>query len=435
MTAASTGLKPAKGAYYTLSVLFLVLCFSVTDRYLLSILLVPIQDEMQVSDTAMGFLTGLAFAVFHSLAGIPLARVADRSSRRNLIAISIAVWSVLTALQGLARSFASLALARVGVGIGEAAASPSAHSMLSDLFPPERRGTAIAIFTMGGHLGIVVGMAMGGWLNDAYGWRATMIAIGLPGLAVALLVRFSVKEPERGAIEGRQVEHETPSLSTVFRWLWEQHSFRHLFSALPLFVITSYAINTWGPTFMIRVHDMTISEVGLWFGLISGISGAAGTLVGGHVCDRLGTRDMRWYLWLPALAALAAIPFCLGFLFAPDSRLALICLAPMVFLCSSYIAPIYALTQGLAGLRMRAMASAVTHLGSSVLGAGVGPQLIGALNDGLSPYAGDEAIRYSLLLIVITNAWGALHARLATRSLREDLARADERAVPGRNLA
>ena len=423
-------LKPVRGSYYTLGVLFLVLLFSVTDRYLLSILLVPIQDEMQVSDTAMGFLTGLAFAVFHSLAGIPLARIADRGSRRNLIAISIAAWSLLTALQGFARSFTTLALARVGVGIGEAGASPSAHSMISDLFPPARRGTAIAIFTMGGHLGIFFGMAVGGWLNDSYGWRATMVAIGLPGLAVALLVRFSLREPPRGAIEGRQVEGETPSLAAVFRWLWEQRSFRHLFLALPLFVITSYAINTWGPTFMIRVHGMSTSQVGFWFGLVAGIGGAAGTMLGGHVCDRLGARDVRWYMWLPALSALAAIPFCLGFLFAPDPYLALLFLAPMIFLCSSYIAPIYALTQGLAGLRMRAMASAVTHLGSSVLGAGVGPQVIGALNDWLSPFAGEEAVRYSLLLIVITNVWGALHARLATRSLREDLARAETRTVP-----
>lgn len=422
--------KPARGAYYTLGVLFLVLLFSVTDRYLLSILLVPIQDEMQVSDTAMGFLTGLAFAVFHSLAGIPLARIADRSSRRNLIAISIAAWSLLTALQGFARSFTTLALARVGVGIGEASASPSAHSMISDLFPPERRGTAIAIFTMGGHLGIFFGMAVGGWLNDSYGWRATMIAIGLPGLAVALLVRFSLREPPRGAIEGRQAEGETPSLTAVFRWLWEQRSFRHLFLALPLFVITSYAINTWGPTFMIRVHGVSTTWVGFWWGLVAGIGGAAGTMLGGHLCDRLGARDVRWYMWLPALASLAAIPFCLGFLFAPSPFLAILCLAPMIFLCSTYIAPIYALTQGLAGLRMRAMASAVTHLGSSVLGAGVGPQVIGALNDWLAPLAGEEAIRYSLLLIVVTNAWGALHARLATRNLREDLARAETRAIP-----
>jgi len=164
--------------------------------------------------------------------------------------------------------------------------------------------------------------------------------------------------------------------------------------------------------------------------MVSGIGGALGTVVGGHLCDRLGARDARWYLWLPALAALAAIPFCLGFLFAPDPYLALICLAPTIFLCSTYIAPIYALTQGLAGLRMRAMASAVTHLGSSVLGAGVGPQVIGALNDWLSPVAGDAAVRYSLLLIVVTNAWGALHARLATRTLRDDLKRAEERTLP-----
>jgi predicted MFS family arabinose efflux permease len=374
----------------------------------------------------MGFLTGLSFALFNAIAGIPLARLADRHSRRTIIALGLVAWSILTAVQGSVRSYGMLALARIGVGVGEATTGPCAHSLISDYFRPERRATAIAVYTMGGHFGVLVGLALGGWLNDQFGWRLTLVALGVPGLLVALIVYLTVREPARGQSEGRSEEAdvEHPSLREVFGYLLSQPSYRHLMMMAPLFVSAAYAINIWGPAFLIRVHGMSTTEVGLRMGLIVGIGGGAGTLLGGYLCDRLGARDVRWYVRLPAFGALGMIPFLLMFLLWPDPDIALLFLGPMVFVGSTYIAPMYALSQSLSKLRMRAMSSAVIHLMISIFAAGVMPQLVGVLNDLLAGSLGAEAIRYSLFILVPANLWGAAHAFMAARTLPQDLAAA-----------
>src|SRR5216684_8826976 len=192
-------------AYYVLAVLFVVYIFNFIDRQILAILLQPIKEDLKISDTALGFLTGFAFAVFYTFAGLPLARLADRWVRRSLIAISIAIWSVMTATSGLARGFTDLALARIGVGIGEAGATPPAHALLSDYFPPEKRATALALYASGIYVGVGLGFWLGGWINDAYGWRMAFFVVGLPGIAMALLVRFTVREPVRGMSEHQPV--------------------------------------------------------------------------------------------------------------------------------------------------------------------------------------------------------------------------------------
>lgn len=415
--------QPASGhAYYALAAVFIVLTFSLVDRNILSILLIAIKDDFDASDSQMGFLTGMAFAVTNAIAGIPLARLADRGSRRTIIAVGLAVWSALTALQGFARSFSLLALARVGVGIGEASTGPAAHSMISDYFAPERRATAIAIYTMGGHFGVFIGYILGGWLNDMVGWRTTLIIIGLPGMLVALLVALTVREPARGQSENRVSDEAQAPLMEVVRYLWSRPTFRHLCAAAPLLVSAFYCLNIWGPAFLIRVHGLTTSEVGVRLGPIMGIGGAVGTLLGGFICDRLGARDPRNYLRIPGISALGMIPFLVLFLFSPQTDLALFALVPMVVLAATFIAPIYTVSIGLARLRMRAMSSAMIHLIISVVGAGVTPQLIGIFNDLLSVRFGEQAVRYSLLLVALTNAWGAAHIFLAARSLPADMA-------------
>jgi predicted MFS family arabinose efflux permease len=394
---------------------------SLVDRNILSILLVDIKGELQASDAEMGFLAGTAFALSNAIAGIPLARLADRRPRRTIIALGLAAWSLLTAGQGMARSLALLALARVGVGIGEASTGPAAHSMISDYFRPARRATAISVYTMGGHLGILIGLTAGGWLNESFGWRTTFIAVGLPGLLVALVFALTVREPVRGQSEGRDDSEEQEHWWDVVRYLWSRPAFRHLSFAAPLFVSAFYCINIWGPTFLIRVHGMTTSEVGVRLGPILGIGGALGTLIGGYACDRLSARDVRNYLRVPAFAALGMVPFVVLFLLWPESELAVLFLAPAVFLAGTFIGPLYSVALGLAKLRMRAMASAMIHLITSSVGAGVVPQVVGFLNDGLTPRFGDEAVRYSLLLLIATSSWGALHAFLAARTLRADM--------------
>ena len=407
-------------ARYALGALFVVLMFSLVDRNILSILLVDIQEEFGATDREMGFLTGTAFAVSNALAGIPLARLADRATRRNIVAGGLAFWSALTAGQGFASSFAILAAARVGVGIGEASTGPAAHSMISDLFRPQWRATAISIYTMGGHFGVLIGLVAAGWISEELGWRMTLVVVGLPGLLVAALVAGTLREPPRGQVD-QVADEPQPPLLEVVRYLWSRPTFRHLVAAAPLLVAAFYCVNIWGPAFLIRVHDLSKAEVGMRLGPVVGIGGAIGTLLGGYLSDRLGARDPRDRLRVPAYASLGMIPFLVGFLSVEDVDLAVLLLFPMMVLAGFFIGPIYSVALGIARLRMRAMSSALVHLLTSIVGAGLAPQLVGISNDLLSERFGDEAVRVSLYLLCFTSAWGATHALLAARSLPQDL--------------
>ncbi|MBW1884571.1 MAG: MFS transporter [Deltaproteobacteria bacterium] len=412
---------PAPGAYYMLAMLFLVQAISLIDRNILGILVEDIQQDLQISDTQFGLLAGPAFALTNAVAGIPLARLADRWSRRGIIAWGLAAWSAFTVLQGLTRSFATLLLMRIGVGIGEASTGPSSHSLISDYFPMRRRAAALSIYTLGGHVGVWLAFLVGGWLSDLYSWRLALVAVGLPGIVLSFVVRFTVREPVRGAIEGRVDSGETVPMPEVLRVLRRKSSFRHLFMALPLFVCSAYVLNIWGPAFLIRVHGLSKAEIGPWFGLIVGISGGVGSLLGGFLADRLARQDPRWYARVPALGALMAAPFVVGFLLSSDPWLALGFLVPSVLLNSISIAPLWAANQMIAPLRMRATAYAIIHLGVSGIAGGLAPQIVGILNDALAPGLGNEAIRYSLFLIVVTNLWGAFHGFMAARRLPADL--------------
>jgi len=413
---------PSGHAYYVLAMLFLVLATSLIDRNILGILIEDIKADLKISDTQIGLLTGPAFALTNALAGIPLARLADRRSRVGIVAWGLLAWSVLTALQGVTRTFGGLLMTRVGVGIGEASTGPSAHSLISDYFPLRQRATAISIYAIGGHAGVALAFVVGGWLSDAYSWRTALVAVGLPGIALSLLFRFTVREPERGAIEGHVDTGETIPFRDLVRVLGGKSTFRHLSMALPLFVCASYVLNIWGPPFLIRVHGMTKTEIGLGFGLIVGIAGGLGSILGGVLADRLARRDRRWYAWLPAWATVAAIPFYLGFLFASDSSIALIFLIPTVLLNSTSVAPLWTANQTIAPLRTRATAYAIIHLGLSAVSGGLAPLAVGFLNDRLAPQLGAEAVRYSLLLVVLTNLWGAYHSAMAARRLPGDIA-------------
>jgi predicted MFS family arabinose efflux permease len=406
---------------YVLSLLFVVYLFNFIDRQILGILLEPIKEELQVSDTAMGFLTGVAFALFYTFAGIPIARWADVGTRRTIISLGLLVWSAMTALSGLARGFPHLALARMGVGVGEAAATPPAHSLISDYFPPERRATALGIYTMGGYLGILFGLLLGGWINEFFGWRMAFLAVGLPGVLLAVIVRLTLREPPRGHSEGLMNPGGRESTREVLRFLWGLRSFRHLSMAAALYALAAYGFYAWAPTFLIRVHDMGTGEAATWLGLSIGLGGAAGAYLGGRISDGLGASDVRWFMRIPALGAIAAIPFYVLFLFWPDKIIALIFFIPTAVLSAFHSGPTFSMTQGLAKLHMRAMASAILLFIINLIGLGLGPQTVGILNDLLAGMYGKEAIRYSLLIISVTNVWAIGHSLLAARTLREDL--------------
>ena len=413
-------------ANYVLAILFLVYVFNFIDRQILGILLDDIKADMEVSDTAMGFLIGFAFVLFYTFAGIPIARMADRSSRRSIIAIGLTLWSAMTAASGLAQNFMQLALARIGVGVGEAAGSPPAHSLLADYFPPRRRATALAIYSTGVYIGAMIAFVAGGYIKEAFSWRLAFMAVGVPGLILALLVRFTIAEPPRGMSEGGVVSAAPPPLGEVLRFLFRCPSFLLIVLAASVQSLSGYSVLVWGPSYLGRVHGMSGGEIGLYLGLIIGFAGGLGGYLGGKWTDYMSRGDARWYMRLPALQSLLGVPFVIGFTLSSDAETALLCFVPFYFLGAMYVGPMLSMCQGLVKLRMRATASAILLFVLNLVGLGLGPMLVGLMNDQLFANLGGEAIRYSLLVMGITGGFASILFWLASLGLREDLARAGE---------
>ena len=411
---------------YVLAVLVVVYTFNFIDRQILSILLESIKADLGLSDQALGFLAGFAFAAFYATMGMPLALWADRGNRRNLISLALALWSAMTALSGLAQNFWQLALARIGVGVGEAGCSPPAHSLISDYYAPKERATALGIYALGIPFGIMFGLFIGGWINDAFGWRNAFFVVGLPGLALAMLVRFTLPEPERGLSEQRVATDDRPGIMETFRFLARRPAFIHLSFGGALAAFVGYGGAAWFPAFLIRTHGMSTSQIGLWLGLAMGLAGGAGMFVGGWTADKLGARDTRWYLWSAAVALLAAMPFGAVAYLIDDPYLAIILFLPPIFASNFWQATSFAQAQGLVRLRMRAMASAILLFIANIIGLGVGPWAVGAVSDLLTPEFGSDALRWSLFLFGGVNFWVAAHYYIGGKLLARDLARADD---------
>lgn len=385
---------------YVLGVLFTVYVVNFIDRQILSILLEPIKEDLGASDTQMGFLTGFAFALFYTGFGIPIARWADRGNRRSIIAIGLTVWSLMTAACGFAQSFLQLAIARIGVGVGEAAGSPPAHSLISDYFPPEKRASALSFYSIGIPVGVMLGYLTGGWIVEFFDWRIAFFTVGVPGLLLALVLRFTVKEPPRGMSERTQVSVETESLREVARFLMSLRSFVFLSVACGFSAFSAYGFGSWIPAFLGRVHGMGHGEIGTWIGIESGIGGVLGMVGTGLLADRLGQRDPRWYLWLPALSIVIYLPFAIAFLLLDDPTTALLVYFVPIALGSVYVGPAIALTHQLVKLRMRAVASSILLFFINLIGMGFGPQAVGILSDLMTPEYGVEGLRWSLLIVL-----------------------------------
>ncbi|MEK9893077.1 MAG: MFS transporter [Pseudomonadales bacterium] len=406
---------------YALSVLVVVYTFNFIDRQILSILLEPIKQDLGLSDSALGMLTGFAFALFYATLGIPIARFADRGNRRNLIALALTIWSGMTALSGLAQNFWHLLLARIGVGVGEAGCSPPAHSMIADYFPAENRATALGIYSLGIPFGILFGFIAGGWLNEFFGWRVAFFVVGIPGVLLALLVRYTLREPPRGMAEGRVAEVEQPTVMETFQFLWSKRSFRHMAVGGGLTAFVGYGVVTWVPSFLIRSYGMSTGDVGTYLGLILGIPGGIGIALGGYLADRYGARDTRWYLWVVAVALIACVPLSFGVYLSATAFASLMFLIIPILLGNFYQATTFSQTQGLVSLRMRSVAAAVLLFILNIIGLGAGPQAVGILSDVLQPQYGDESLRYALLILSLVNVWSAYHYYLAGKYLKDDL--------------
>lgn len=412
-----------RASYYALGLLTVVYSFNFIDRQLLAILQESIKEELLLSDSQLGLLTGFAFALFYVTAGIPIARWADRSNRRNIVSLSLFIWSFMTAISGLVQSYTHLLLARIGVGIGEAGGSPPSHSMISDIFPPQQRASALGFYSTGVNIGILFGFLLGGWINEFFGWRMAFMVVGVPGIFLAVLVRFTLAEPIRGIADKQAVVADQAPFGDVLRLLWNRRSFRHMALGAALNAFCGYSIANWTASFMIRSHGMNTGELGTWLAMIIGVGGAIGVFFGGVVADRLGPRDMRWYMWLPALCGLFCLPFMAGVYLAEGPYTALLfSIVPGVFF-NVYLGCTLATTHALVGLRMRATASAILFLVINIIGLGAGPWSIGLLSDYLEPSLGVDSLRYAMLYVLpAVMAWSVCHFFMASRNLRKELA-------------
>lgn len=410
---------------YVLGLLLLVSLFNFVDRQILAVLLEAIKREFSFSDTQLGLLGGIAFAVFYSTVGIPLAWLADNVNRRNIIAVTLCLWSGMTAVCGLATGFVSLFLARIGVGIGEAGSGPSANSLIADYYPSERRGTALAVLGMGIPLGVLTGFLVGGWVNQFFGWRSAFMVIGLPGVALALLLRFSMREPPRGHYDDHPTQGQAPSVLDTFRYLWKRPACLHLCLASALYGLSGWGAGIWQPSFFIRAHGMSSGEAGTWLAFVFGLSGAFGAFLGGAIGDHLfkKTHDPRWYMWISSAGILVAIPFVFLVYLWPTPVPALLFLIIPTLLGHMYLGPSMAMLLGIAGSRRRAMASAIYSFFINLVAMGLGPLVVGMISDYLLPRYGNDSLRYSILaVVVIPTFWAAIHFLLAAKTLKEDLA-------------
>jgi predicted MFS family arabinose efflux permease len=416
---------------YALGVFLAVYVVNFIDRQIFGILIEPIRLEIDLSDTQLGLLGGIAFALFYTFAGIPIARWADVGTRKNIVAGAILIWSGMTMFTGTAKSFGGLLLARIGVGIGEAGCSPPIHSMISDLFPEEKRGTALSIYSLGIPIGGAIGTLAGGWIGASFGWRTAFFLVGVPGIIVSALVYFTVKEPIRGFSEKKIVKLEKVPLREVARFMWKLKSFRHMSLAGALHAFVGYGVALFLPSFFMRVHGFGLKETSTYLFLI-GLTGAIGTFLGGYLGDKFGLNDKRWYMGVPCIATILTVPFALIFYTTDNSQLALIVAVPSAVFGAMYVGPTFAMTQSLVPPSMRALAAAMLLFILNLIGLGLGPVFAGALSDFFKEAYAEQSIRYSLfILAVVGNLWSAIHYYFASRTIRSDLEAKDNIGAMG----
>lgn len=411
---------------YVVVVLAVTYAVNYMDRTVLAVLLPHIKREFALADWQLGLLTGSAFAIVYSTIGIPLARWADDGHRVRIVAGAIAVWSLMTAAGGSARNYAELLLARIGVATGEAGGTPPSHSIISDLFPPAQRAGAIAVYSVAPVVGASLAYLLGSTLAAEYGWRGALFALGLPGLALALLVRWTVPEPPRGHSEGRAPAGGAPPIPQMLRLVLARPSYVHLAAAICLVAITSVGLQMWLPTFISRSHGVPLAEVGRALSGVVFAGSVIGTLGGGFLATRLGRRDRRWWTWTPALAIVVLLPLGAITFVATSMPVVLWGVFLLHVLTTVYVGPTFSTAQQLVGLRMRAMASAFLLSVVSLTGLGLGPLLIGALSDALTARYGQEALRWAMLMVMVFPIWASIHYFLAGRHLPVDLSRVPE---------
>jgi MFS family permease len=407
-------------AAYSLGFLTLISAFNYLDRSLLGLALPAIKAEMAVSDTVLGLVSGLAFILFYSLLGVPIAWLADRWNRRTIIATGFAFWSLMTLLTGWVANIWQLAAARFLMGAGEACGLAPSNSMISDLFRKERRPLALSIFGAASSIAFMVFFPILGAIGEAYGWRQMFAAAGLPGILLALIFFLTVREPKRTGSAPKEQAWGRPSLSSLFTdlaLLFRTPAYLYLLAASTFMGLNVFAASVWTPTFLERVHGLSMGSVASIIGPIRGIFGLAGVLFGGFMIDRLMRRSPRWRVTLPAVACLLLAPVEVVFLLAGAQWLWMAAFAASAFLTLIHQGPLFALVMEVVPSRMRALAIATLVLFSGLLGQAAGPLIVGMANDAMGSTVGVTAIRYSMLIIAVTAALAGVMIKLSGRHL------------------
>jgi predicted MFS family arabinose efflux permease len=410
---------------YVLFMVFVTFFLNSLDRNIISVLQQAIKQEFQLMDWQLGMMTGFAFALFYNIIGIPTARFIDGGAiRRNIIAGGLTLWSLATALCGVTQNFWQLLLCRMGVGVGEGTFGPSSMTMISDYYGQNERARAMGLYLLGLPLSALVGMPLGGWVAQHYGWRAALMLVGLPGLAVALVFRLTVREPPRGLSDGKVVKLSSAlPIGHVFRTVTRKKTVVHLLIAASLASFSTVGMMIWFPAYLQRAFGLTQAEVGASWGLMVGLTGVVGTFGGGWLADRFGARNPKYYLLLPAIGMLVSLPFYLAATAADNFALCFVCLFVPAALNYSWIPSGISVTQSLAPMAMRALLGMFVTLAANMIGHGIAPPVIGAMSDLFKSWTGSEVsgLRWALVASAIFYPWSALHFWLASRRIKEDL--------------
>ena len=410
--------RPAH-ARTALTLLFLAYALSITDRMILSVLFEPIRVEFGASDTQMGLLGGLSFALFYATLGVPIARLADQKDRRLIIVLSLGLFSLMTAMSGLASGFVMLFLLRIGVGIGEAGVNPASQSIIADYYPEQHRGTAMSILAVGAPVGMIGGFLIGGTVSEAYGWRAAMFAVGIPGLALAALMYFLLREPQRGG-SGSSVVANTvqPGIKNSAVFMFKNTALRQLLIASTITGMGSYGASTWLPAFFVRVHDFSQAQVGLLMALLFGGLGAVGTLVGGKLFDVQSNKGPARGVWMIAIVQISVIPLYIAAYQVNAISFAIGLFLLPAFAGNFFLGPTLALIQSLSPVPMRAVAAAIKMFCLNLVGLSLGPLIVGFLSDVLQPEYQERSLPIALSVLALLSIWSAVHFWLCGKALQ-----------------
>lgn len=435
---AGYGTKPYRA--FVLGMLLLVYTFNFIDRVAIDILQEQIKAEFGLLDSQLGLLKGLAFALLYTLIGIPLARLAERANRVTILSVCLGLWSGFTAACGVAANFTQLILARVGVGVGEAGCTPPAQSIIADYFPTDRRATALSIYSMGIHFGAMIAAIGGAWIATQFGWRATFIALGLPGVLLAILVKLTVREPPRAASATK-----APSFSATLKTLASKPSFWHMAFAGAITSFVGYGVSGFNIPFLIRVHGLTLLEASTLSGVLIGSFAAAGTFLAGFLADRLSKRHPNALAWLPGVGLLVATPLYLIAYYMPSLQLMLVFILIGVIGHYFYLGPMYAVASSVVAPNMRATTVAILLFIVNLIGYALGPPFVGIVSDIMAnnvlaaqnltvelcrhPAAAQAAscaagqakgLQYAMMIGVCFFLWAAFHYFMVARTLLRD---------------